>query len=180
MAFALVIAYCSSVPGSMLLAFFGLGCFFVPLSGFVLIGATVDWLARLVATACDRQRATCDRTKPHGRRSWRWAITPSAVLIVISVIVFDWPLKVRFHQSKEALQQAAYAVLDGTIPNMGPQTIGLYRVEKIEVLRIDGVPQAVKFITGWSFDPLGFAYRPNDPWPNSPDRLERCWYFEQW
>lgn len=92
-------------------------------------------------------------------------------MLLLSVIVFEWPLSIRFLFSRAALQQAADAFIDGSIAGTGPQTIGLYHVEDIHYGWND-----VVFVTGWNFDEAGFAYSPDDSRPDSRQRLAPCWY----
>jgi len=171
-----IVTYASSLPeGAPYLAFFGMGCFLVPLAGLVGLAISVDYPARVVAMYYDRHRARRDHVGMSKGGRWRWLPAPLALLLVSSVILSGWPLRLRFQASRLALRQAADSYLAGTLPSKGPQVIGYYYVESV-----DHDDQGVIFTTGWDFDPVGFAYRPRDPWPNAPGRIVPCWYVEQW
>lgn len=170
-----------SVPGASLSAFLAYSCIFIPL----LFGSIIDYFVRVAAVVSDRKRARADRTQFSRRGQWRWTVTPLAILLIFSVMTVHWPLRLRFHWSHAAFEQVATAHLAGMGRNSGPQIIGLYRVERIEVYQ----NSEVRFVTGWAYidergdiDPVGFVYRPDDPWPTDPNRLTFGWYvrFRGW
>ena len=72
-----------------------------------------------------------------------------------------------------AFEQVVAAHLAGIGGKGGPQSIGLFRVERIDLYQ----NLEVRFVTGWAFiekqgdiDPVSFVYHPADPRPRDPNR----------
>lgn len=108
----------------------------------------------------------------------KWAVAPLCLAVLLSIGVFDFPLRIRFALSRPALERAAEAYLDGTRTNTGGQWIGLFRVEKISVNKSIPGPPHVFFETGFTLiDEIGFLYAPNRKGNAlTPDVLPDPWY----
>lgn len=112
------------------------------------------WLLR--AITCFFYPAQLDQTRTHRSRS-RWLPLPIAIMFLISVMVTDWPLRLRFAASKGAFDDAAKKALAGQFT--APCRVGLYQIEEVEVRASNSGARMVFFTTGWGFlDPAGFMF----------------------
>ncbi len=151
----------------------------------ILAGVLVsDYLGRMVAVRLDRARARRDATEKRRTQRWRWAVAPLATIAVISGVMTRWPLQLRFHVSRTALE---YAVDDFQAGQNGdtskPRLVGLYRVDKLFArgegnvgfrtsrrIRLDGRVQCA-----------GFEFRPSSPPDEGRYRsLTPRWYVIEW
>ncbi|HRX86169.1 MAG TPA: hypothetical protein P5572_14200 [Phycisphaerae bacterium] len=105
------------------------------------------------------------------KRAWLgWITTPLAVLIMLSAILTDWPLRARFALSRPSFQSAAQAAVSGT-SSRRIRFVGLYFVERTRVENGD-----VYFETGADMlDPAGFMYSPTRCTPSNPNFISQNW-----
>jgi hypothetical protein len=177
-ALTVVYVYWSSEPGG-LLASVGFGaCVVIPLG---LAGAAIlalDFVGRIVAVKADRKRALSDRRERHRGGLWRWLVLPAFLAVILSAVLWPWPLQTRFHFSQPAFAQAVRRIQAGTDPNALRGRIGLYEVGYIHRYESG----AIFFQTGLSgFDKVGIAYRPTDaPCRSRDKRLALSWFTEMW
>jgi hypothetical protein len=150
------------------------------LQALAAIFATValgNYLLRAVATSCDQARAEGDREDRPGAKPWRWAAAPVCVALLVSAFLSNWPLRTRFALSRSAFERAARQYADVAPYTRVERWVGWYYVSYLEGYDTAGV----SFVTGDDgFDPVGFAYRADDPRPSDPDRIAPCWYVEKW
>jgi hypothetical protein len=175
---AVYVTYASSLPeGAPYLSLFGFGCVALPASVLLALWIIVDYVARVVAVVYvhSEQDSGLARNKVSIFNRCRWAVAPLSMLLLCTVAVSDWPMRIRFSQSKQALQAAANAYPVGAVPTREQRWIGWYYVLEI---RVDG--SGVMIVTSQPFDPVGFVYRPSDPRPNDARRIAPCWYVEEW
>ena len=127
--------------------------------GWTLRAGTFVWARR-------RHRAT-------GSAGW-FAVAPAAVLLGLTLIVLDVPLRARFTASRGAFE----ALVDRAPPPTAradwvdfavPERVGTYRINNAY-----RVGDAVIFYesTGAFIDDAGFAYLPNGPF----DELDTGWF----
>jgi hypothetical protein len=97
-----------------------------------------------------------------------WCIAPTT----------DAFLRLRFHFSKPAFQQAAQAFLAGEKGAADRRWIGLYRVDDIS----SEDPGKVQFTTGRNFDRSGFEYDGKNPPAAGTTRVQLApfWYSVEW
>lgn len=170
--------YSSSAPGG-LGATVGLGaCLVIPvgLAGITIL--VLDFVGRVVAVRADRQRASLDRGEKTRGGRWRWVILPTTLAIALSVILWSWPMRIRFHFSQPAFELAVRQVQTGADPRHLRGRFGSYEVGYIHCYKSG----AIFFQTGVSgFDKVGIAFRPSDTSRRSRDkRLARYWFTEMW
>ena len=133
------------------------------------------YLKRVWACYRDRNRARHECVKQIRRR--RWFVLPLCVLLLFSMLVYPWPLMIRFKLSQNAFNDALKYYQAGKFA--GNQWIGLYYVERVETVHYNNLRSTTWFITGDSIgDPVGFEY---DPLPNHPMgylslRVGHSWY----
>jgi len=90
------------------------------------------------------------------RRRWRWLVLPACIMLAASVIVYPWPLRVRFALSRRSFERTANSALNGTLKRRDYQWIGLYRVGNIHI-----EAGQVDFQVGDALiDPVYFSYGP--------------------
>ena len=172
-ALAIIDLSAPGLPGGLIAA-----CGLEALAAAFVAAAVANYLIRVIATFHDRARGEQDGEKPQRGRAWRWAVAPVCVALLLSVLAFNWPLRARFAASRSALEAAAkqYAGTPAYTPIN--RWAGLFY---LEYLHYSFEPNDVCFVVGDSgIDPIGFAYRPDDPWPNDRNRLAPCWYVEEW
>jgi hypothetical protein len=139
--------------------------------------AIINYVARAIATARYRSRTIVEPDGPHEAKRWRWIVTPACVLVLLTALTWNWPLRLRFAASRSALEAAAKQYAGAPAYTKIGRRAGLFY---LQFLRSSG-PNEVCFVVGDSgIDPIGFAYRPDDPRPNDPGRLAPCWYVEEW
>lgn len=144
---------------------FFIGCPAIP-AWFVLI---LLYVRRSTAFISDRARATRDE-QPRRTSRLRWIVAPVCVLLVLSTIVWPWPLMLRFRLSHKAFEDV---LADYNSGRPVPRSVGLYRVRTVTIRDPANRPNAVSFETGHSlFDPVGFEYDPHSAHPPDPRALE--------
>lgn len=148
--------------------FLFLGCMAIPV-----------WMALFVIYVC---RVAASRSRPSVLRNavqprwrwWRFSLLPLCFLALVSIMMYPWPLEVRFALSRGAFDAAVVDLMAGK--NVPPGWIGLYDVDSISVNRASGV---VKFETGSSIaDPVGFFYDPSPGFGSTMGvrRMAPRWY----
>ncbi len=173
---AAYVLYASSEPGTP--AFLGLACVVMLLGPVAVAVLVIEYVGRIVAVRADRERRALDRpvSKQGGR--WRWAVLPLFLALLLSVLHWSWPLRLRFHLSRPSFEQAVERVQAGAASATLGGRIGLYEVRDIHVYGSGDI----LFRTGGSpfDDDDGFIYLSDDtPTWTRQMRLARCWYL-QW
>jgi hypothetical protein len=137
-----------------------------------------DYAIRVAARLYVRHRLLPHEASNPTPRKWRWAVAPVAALLVVSALMTAWPMRIRFHFSLSAFDQAVEDIRSGAKTNMGPQRIGLYHVKRIAP-EPDG---RIRFVTGTSIiDPVGFCYDPKVGHRGGLSvRLTPNWYATEW
>ncbi len=93
-------------------------------------------------------------------------------MLVVTGMVTNWPMQIRFHFSLPAFEQVAQGIRSGATVNTGPQWIGLYYVERI----VPGRDEAIGFATGTDVYDTVFYYELPPSYLIGPDRpLTRDW-----
>jgi hypothetical protein len=146
----------------------------IPAGMLLLLILGIDYAARVVAITADRRRASLDKAKQQHAHWLRWFVLPVCVAVLISAVISLWPMRIRFHLSLEAFDDAAYSVQSGKAPGGLPRQIGSYRVMDVRLTQ----PGDVFFLTGYSgLDRVGFLYRPDDQKSGGAYiRLAPCWF----
>ena len=150
-------------------------CLIIPVAGATVCVLALDYFGRSVAVRTDRARALLDRGERTQGRGWRWSVLPLFLTLILSVHLWSWPLRGRFHLSRPAFARAVQQIQSGADPKTLQGWIGLYEVHDIS----DWGTGVIFFRTGWLgwFDPVGFVYRPSDtPRSRGDERLARFWF----
>jgi hypothetical protein len=167
--------YGVSAPGGPNLSFACFSFLALPVIG-------VDYVARMMASFADRQRAQSDLVPAHSAKRRGWAVTPLCIVILASAWTTAWPLRLRFAVSKPAFESKVLALQGGKDTHMSAQWIGLYRVQRIELLDPDVI--CFETVTIWG-DRLGFAFDPHrrlplDEYVVAHPTLEAPWTLYVW
>lgn len=152
---------------------FPIGCFVGFIGPFFVVGVVIDYLVRLVAIKVDRARSTQDRGLRSRRRNRRFVITPSCIVLIISMFATAWPMRIRFGFSRTAFERVARQCLATGKSITGDQWIGLYYIENVQFR--DG---EVHFQTGPGLiDPVGFVFNVDPTAVNNYiQRIAPHWY----
>lgn len=117
------------------------------------IYGAVFWLFSLVILLLSILPVWRSRSGAQWRRVRKRAAI--AFCIVVSVIAFNWPMRIAFVLSRPALNQAAQQLLAGD-PVPTPRRIGLFRIEAAELSRgMMGNDQIPALWTDWTSPPSG-------------------------
>ncbi len=115
------------------------------------------------------------------RGRWRWWPLPMALALILLASVSDWPLRLRFELSREAMEKA---VADAQARRFGqPHRVGLYYLTIVDSMSSTGPGGTGKvFFETPSYwlppDRIGFEYSPSDV-PSSPNtsfRIAPKWF----
>lgn len=170
--------YWSSEPEG-LLASGGFGvCMAIPVGLAVVAVLALDFVGRFLAVRADSQRASLDRGERKQGGRWQWVALPTFLAVILSVFLWSWPLRIRFHLSQPAFDRAVQQIQAGTDPQSLWGRFGQYEVSYIHLYESG----AIFFQTGISgFDMVGVAYRPSDtPRRSREKKLARFWFTEMW
>jgi hypothetical protein len=174
--FALLDLSAPGLPGGIKGAMLG-ACALQALAALFVIVVLANYTLRALATACDRARADGDRPDQPTPRHWRWVAGPVCLALIGSALLTNWPLWARFVASRSALEAAAKQYANTAAYTPINRWAGLFYLEYVYSFKAN----EVRFVVGdTGIDPIGFAYRPDDPRPNDRDRLAPCWYVEEW
>jgi hypothetical protein len=169
--------WAASSPGGLAALWDGRGPLLLVLMAPLLLSLLIYilwvYLSRMHAVFKTRSvlQARGSPKKRHGR--WRWFVLPVCIAVVASVKLSSWPLCVRFHYSRPALERVLQEVqAANTRGDRRERQIGLFQVKAIRHFP-DGT---VLFETAWvGFDEVGIVYRPKDR-PGHPRRLAPHWF----
>jgi hypothetical protein len=115
--------------------------------------------------------------------AWQWAVSPVCVLILVLLLLYSWPVRLRFQLSRGALDRVAQDVGDARPQSSGGQWIGLYFVREVE--RHENGDVFLDLGTDF-WDRIGFLYRPDETAPLASsdwfvrERLAPGWYVGGW
>ncbi|UCG34501.1 MAG: hypothetical protein JSU68_07630 [Phycisphaerales bacterium] len=140
-------------------------------------GLVVVYAVRLVAVLRDAGRAEGTLEDEQRTRSLRWVVLPLCVLLILSSLLYSWPLMVRFHLNRPAFEAAVKEFEAGEFT--AGQWVGLYHVNRATRRFPAERPKMVFFETGSSLTyPFGFEYDPNPGHPpgRSVIRVAPSWY----
>lgn len=173
-----VYVYWSSEPGGLLASVGISTCIIIPVGLAALAALALDFVGRIVALWADRERASLDRGERKRGGRLRWAVFPALLVVMLSVFLWSWPMRTRFHLSQPAFDRAVQQIKAGTDPRTLQGSFGQYEVSYIHVYESG----AIFFQTGNSgWDKVGVAYRPSDtPRSIREKRLARLWFTEMW
>ena len=145
----------------------------VLLASSVLIVSAVVWILHLFFV-----KQTAPSTGRSIMKEWRWYILPFLLMAVISAMIFQWPMLLRFRFSREAFEQKVAEMAKKAPITEGPQRIGWYWVDAV-FARTNGY---VGFETGASIiDPVGFSWDPTRPQTHPYNKhIVGNWYASEW
>jgi len=115
------------------------------------------------------------------KRLWRQAT--AAMLLVVSIMVFNWPLRIGYAFSKPAFNQVAEQVKAGNIPDT-PRRVGWFLIEEIDapnyVINIIGHDVVCLWTDVHPFGNTGFVQHGPDNLPFNiwtHFKLDNTWQF---
>jgi hypothetical protein len=119
-------------------------------------------MQRWRAVRQDKPRAARDLQRHRGRSRARWAVPVVCVGLFCLTLVIPWPVLLRFRISKPAFDRAVAEFQAGQFKP--GRWVGLYYVIRAQPAAYTAEakrPNAIRFETGASFDPVGFEYDPH-------------------
>jgi hypothetical protein len=114
----------------------------------------ISYLLRSIMTY--RSDRPIGRTTKVSCRRWRWSVLPLCIILVATVLIYPWPLRLRFGVSRRSFERAAESALRGALKIQGQEWIGLYRVNKVYF----GDGEVAFVVHDWPIDGAYFAYGP--------------------
>lgn len=138
-----------------------------------------EWCFRAGCAVYQMRHARGGLSSPFSSGRARWVGSAVALVAGASALLSGWPAALRFEISRPMLDSAARGALDAGLPPMGPQMIGLYSIEKVDL------PQhgTVRFQLGADScgERVGLVFRAE---PRQPEgrgtNLGHGWTMEYW
>lgn len=150
-------------------------------STIVVLVIILDYWRRFSGLRTARTIGDVKVTEEFSRHRRRWRVQTVCVILLTSLLVYPWPMCIRFWVSLPVFSRVANEYLDGSRSGTGPCRVGLWQVEEV----FYGY-YGVFFQVGRGYDEggsarVGFAYRTHALAPERPGyRVSASWYAEAW